>query len=86
MAERNPFNELLEDLDEDDWEQIEEELLHEDNGPSEPGTPRPGGGNGGQGGGGGRLLWWMLVPFLVLILFNTVLGFTRTGCGMTVLC
>ena len=75
MAERNPFNELLEDLDEDDWEQIEEELLHEDNGPSEPGTPRPGGGNGGQGGGGGRLLWWMLVPFLVLILFNTVLGF-----------
>ena len=75
MAERNPFNELLEDLDEDDWEQIEEELLHEDNGASEPGTPRPGGGNGGQGGGGGRLLWWMLVPFLVLILFNTVLGF-----------
>ena len=75
MAERNKFNELLEDLDEDDWEQIEEELLHEDNGPSEPGTPRQGGGNGGQGGGGGRLLWWMLVPFLVLILFNTVLGF-----------
>ncbi len=75
MAERNPFNELLEDLDEDDWEQIEEELLHDDNGPSEPGTPRPGGGNGGQGAGGGRLLWWMLVPFLVLILFNTVLGF-----------
>jgi uncharacterized membrane protein (UPF0182 family) len=75
MAERNPFNELLEDLDEDDWEQIEEELLHEDNGPSEPGTPRQGGGNGGQGGGGGRLLWWMLVPFMVLILFNTVLGF-----------
>ncbi len=75
MAERNPFNELLEDLDEDDWEQIEEELLHDDNGPSEPGTPRQGGGNGGQGGGGGRLLWWMLVPFLVLILFNTVLGF-----------
>ena len=59
MAERNPFNELLEDLDEDDWEQIEEELLHEDNGPSEPGTPRPGGGNGGQGGGGGRLPLWM---------------------------
>ncbi|MDE0198562.1 MAG: UPF0182 family protein [Caldilineaceae bacterium] len=74
MAERNPFHELLENLDEDDWEQIEEELLHDDNGPSNPGTPRQGGGNGGQGGGG-RLLWWMLIPFLVLILFNTVLGF-----------
>jgi len=74
MAERNPFHELLENLDEDDWEQIEEELLHDDNGPASPGTPRPGGGNGGQGGGG-RLLWWMLIPFLALILFNTVLGF-----------
>jgi len=74
MAERNPFHELLENLDEDDWEQIEEELLHDDNGPGGPSTPRRGGGNGGQGGGG-RLLWWMLVPFLVLILFNTVLGF-----------
>ena len=74
MAERNPFHELLENLDEDDWEQIEEELLHDDNGPSNPSAPRPGGGNGGQGGGG-RLLWWMLIPFLVLILFNTVLGF-----------
>ena len=74
MAERNPFHELLENLDEDDWEQIEEELLHDDNGPINPGTPRQGGGNGGQGGGG-RLLWWMLIPFLVLILFNTVLGF-----------
>lgn len=74
MAERNPFHELLENLDEDDWEQIEEELLHDDNGPANPGTPRPGGGNGGQGGGG-RLLWWMLIPFLGLILFNTVLGF-----------
>ena len=75
MAERKPFQELLENLDEDDWEQIEEELLHDDNGPGGPETPRSGGGNGGQGGGGGRLLWWMLVPFLVLILFNTVLGF-----------
>ncbi|MDE0311570.1 MAG: UPF0182 family protein [Caldilineaceae bacterium] len=74
MAERNPFHELLENLDEDDWEQIEEELLHDDNGPSSPGTPRGGGGNGGSGGGG-RLLWWMLIPFLILILFNTVLGF-----------
>ncbi len=74
MAERNPFHEILENLDEDDWEQIEEELLHDDNGPGGPSTPRRGGGNGGQGGGG-RLLWWMLVPFLVLILFNTVLGF-----------
>ncbi|MCY3709683.1 MAG: UPF0182 family protein [Caldilineaceae bacterium] len=74
MAERNPFHELLENLDEDDWEQIEEELLHDDNGPDGPSTPRRGGGNGGQGGGG-RLLWWMLVPFLILILFNTVLGF-----------
>ncbi len=74
MAERNPFHELLENLDEDDWEQIEEELLHDDNGPSSPGTPRRGGGNGGSGGGG-RLLWWMLIPFLGLILFNTVLGF-----------
>ena len=74
MAERNPFHELLENLDEDDWEQIEEELLHDDNGPGGTSTPRRGGGNGGQGGGG-RLLWWMLVPFLILILFNTVLGF-----------
>ncbi|MDE0143936.1 MAG: UPF0182 family protein [Caldilineaceae bacterium] len=74
MAERNPFHELLENLDEDDWEQIEEELLHDDEGPGGPSTPRGGGGNGGQGGGG-RLLWWMLVPFLILVLFNTVLGF-----------
>ncbi|MDE0183242.1 MAG: UPF0182 family protein [Caldilineaceae bacterium] len=74
MAERNPFNELLESLDEDDWEQIEEELLQEDNGPPGPAAPRRGGGNGGQGGGG-RLLWWLLLPFLALILFNTVLGF-----------
>ena len=74
MAERNPFHELLENLDEDDWEQIEEELLHDDNGPSSPGTPQRGGGNGGSGGGG-RLLWWILIPFLGLILFNTVLGF-----------
>ncbi len=75
MAERKQLNELLENLDEDDWEQIEEELLHDDNGPGGTETPRRGGGNGGQGGGGGRLLWWMLVPFLALILFNTVLGF-----------
>ena len=75
MAERKPFHELLENLDEDDWEQIEEELLHDDDGPGGTETPRRGGGNGGQGGGGGRLLWWMLLPFLALILFNTVLGF-----------
>ena len=75
MAERKQLHELLENLDEDDWEQIEEELLHDDNGPGGTETPRRGGGNGGQGGGGGRLLWWMLVPFLALILFNTVLGF-----------
>lgn len=74
MAERNPFNELLERLDEDDWEQIEEELMQDDNGPSGPAAPRRGGGNDGQGGGG-RLLWWLLLPFLALILFNTVLGF-----------
>ena len=74
MAERNPFNELLERLDDDDWEQIEEELMQEDNGPSGPAAPRRGGGNNGQGGGG-RLLWWLLLPFLALILFNTVLGF-----------
>ena len=74
MAERNPFNELLENLDEDDWEQIEEELLQDDNGPPGPAAPRRGGGDGGQGGGG-RLLWWLLLPFLALILFNTVLGF-----------
>ena len=40
MAERNPFNELLERLDEDDWEQIEEELMQDDNGPSGPAGPR----------------------------------------------
>ena len=74
MAERNPFNELLESLDEDDWEQIEEELMQDDNGPQGPAAPRRGGGDGGQGGGG-RLLWWLLLPFLALILFNTVLGF-----------
>ncbi len=74
MAERNPFNELLESLDEDDWEQIEEELRQDDNGPPGPAAPRRGGGNDGKGGGG-RLLWWLLLPFLALILFNTVLGF-----------
>ena len=76
MAERKPFQEVLENLNEDDWEQIEEELQQDDDGPPGPGTPSRGGGNGGQGrGGGGRLLWWMLLPFLVLILFNTGLGF-----------
>ena len=76
MAERKPFNELLESLDEDDWEQIEEELQHDEGGPGGPAAPRRGGSNGGgSSGGGGRLLWWMLVPFLALILFNTVLGF-----------
>ena len=74
MAERNQFNELLESLDEDDWEQIEEELRQDDNGPPGPAAPRRGGGNDGKGGGG-RLLWWLLLPFLALILFNTVLGF-----------
>ena len=75
MAERKPINELLENLNEDDWEQIEEELQQDDDGPPGPGTPQRGGGNGGQGGGGSRLLWWMLLPFLALILFNSILGF-----------
>ena len=75
MAERKPINELLENLNEDDWEQIEEELQQDDDGPPGPGAPRSGRGNGGQGGGGSRLLWWMLLPFLALILFNSILGF-----------
>lgn len=77
MADRDPFRELIEALDEDDWEEIEEELLGDDDGPRRP-PPRRGGGGGGGGGGpqgGGRILWWMLLPFLALILFNTVLGY-----------
>ena len=76
MAERKPINELLENLNDDDWEQIEEELMQDDNGPPGPGEQGRGGGNGGQGGGGGgRLLWWMLLPFMALILFNSILGY-----------
>ena len=80
MAERNPFHELLENLDEDDWEQIEEELLHDDNGPSGPGAPRQGGGNGGPGGGG-RWVWWMLIRWLPNGLMTPLGCAIQASCG-----
>lgn len=77
MAERDPFRELLETFNEDDWTTIEEELL--DGGSGNGGPRRPI--NGGNGGGNGvpqgnpRVLWWMLIPFIAISLFNWILGF-----------
>lgn len=75
MAERDPFRELLERFNEDDWISIEEELL--DGGEDGGGPRRPPGGGGGGGApqGNPRILWWMLLPFIAISLFNWVLGF-----------
>lgn len=76
MAERDPFRELLETFNEDDWTTIEEELLDGGNG-NRGGGRRPNGGGGGNGlpQGNPRVLWWMLIPFIAIALFNWVLGF-----------
>ena len=77
MAERDPFRELLETFNEDDWTTIEEELLDGGNGGGN-GRRFDGGGGGGGGGapqGNPRILWWMIIPFVVISLFNWVLGF-----------
>ena len=72
MTKRDPFRELMETLDEDDWEELEDELLGDEGGAGGASGPS----EGGEGPrGGGHLLWWMLLPFLVLLLFNTTLGF-----------
>lgn len=78
MAERDPFREMLETFNEDDWNTIEEELL--DGGSGDGGPRRPIDGGGGGGGnelpqGNPRILWWMLIPFIAISLFNWVLGF-----------
>ena len=77
MAERDPFRELVERFNEDDWTTIEEELLDGGNGNGGPRRPVGGGGNGGNGlpQGNPRVLWWLLIPFLAITLFNWVLGF-----------
>ena len=77
MAERDPFRELLETFNEDDWNTIEEELLDGGNGNDGPRRPVGGGGGGGNGlpQGNPRVLWWMIVPFIAIALFNGVLGF-----------
>ena len=81
MAEqRDPFRELLERFNEEDWTTIEEELL--ENGGNGNGRGK-GRGYSGSGGGGGaelpqgnpRALWWLLIPFLAISLFNWVLSF-----------
>ena len=79
MAERDPFRELVERFNEDDWTTIEEELLDGGNGNGGPRRPTNGGGSGGGGNGlpqgNPRVLWWMLIPFIAISLFNWILGF-----------
>ena len=77
MAERDPFRELLETFNEDDWTTIEEELLDGGSGNGRGGRRPNGGGGGGNGlpQGNPRVLWWMLIPFIAIALFNWVLGF-----------
>ncbi|MFZ1753908.1 MAG: UPF0182 family protein [Caldilineaceae bacterium] len=76
MAERDPFRELLEKFNEDDWTTIEEELLDGGNGNDIPRRPTGGGGGGNNSPQGNpRLLWWMVIPFILISLFNGVLGF-----------
>ncbi|MEZ4637196.1 MAG: UPF0182 family protein [Caldilineaceae bacterium] len=80
MRERDPFRELIESLNEEDWKSIEQELLDKDGGNGGPGDGgrRPGGGGGGGNEipqGNLRALWWIIIPFLLLILFNRSLGY-----------
>ena len=77
MAERNPFHELLENLDEDDWEQIEEELLHDDNGPASPGRTGWRGQRRKEGGG-----YLVDADSFLVSSWSNVLSYTD-GCGMT---
>ncbi|MBI1294634.1 UPF0182 family protein [bacterium] len=80
MRERDPFRELIENLNEEDWKSIERELLDRDGGNGGPGDGgrRPGGGGSGGGEvpqGSLRALWWIIVPFLLLTLFNRGLSY-----------
>ena len=81
MAEqRDPFRELLERFNEEDWTTIEEELLDSGGNGNGRGKGRGYSGNGGGGGaelpqGNPRALWWLLIPFLAISLFNWVLSF-----------
>ncbi len=77
MAERDPFREILESFNEEDWNTIEEELLDGGGGNDGPRRPVGGGGGGGNGlpQGNPRILWWMLIPFIAISLFNSILAF-----------
>ncbi len=75
MKERDPFRQLMESLNEEDWKSIERELLDRDGGDGGQGNrDRPPGGGGGGGyqppQGNLRALWWIVIPFLLLTLFN----------------
>lgn len=80
MSENDPFRDLLRSLQEGNWQIPPDEAEGKrsaDNG-GESGTRGPA--NGGFGGGGQpqgnpRMLWWVLVPFIVLILFNQSVGY-----------
>ncbi|MBX3001305.1 MAG: UPF0182 family protein [Caldilineaceae bacterium] len=80
MKERDPFRELIESLNEEDWKSIENELLDRDGGNGGPGDGgrRPGGGGGGNPEmpeGNLRMIWWIAIPFLLLTFFNRGLSF-----------
>ncbi len=80
MRQRDPFRELIDSLNDEDWPSIEEELLDRGGGNDGPGDGgrRPGGGGGGGSPmpqGSLRGLWWIIIPFLVITFFNRSLSY-----------
>lgn len=79
MTRRDPFRELLENFNEEDWTEIEESLLDGGNGSGKGGGRRSSSGGGGGGNdlpqGNPRVLWWLLIPFIAFSLSNWILSF-----------
>ncbi len=81
MRETDPFRELLESLEEEVWPAGEEEKLEDEGGGGSGGDNRRFGGGRGNGSGRGpsqgnpRMLWLVIIPFLIIFLFNWGLGF-----------
>ncbi len=79
MSENDPFRDLLRSLQEGSWQLPPEG--GEGNGPESrdrggSNGPRPGGaGGGGQPQGNPKLLWWLAIPFVILTLFNQIIGY-----------
>lgn len=76
MSENDPFRDLLRSLQEGNW-QIPPNDADNQGGDGEGSGGRPGAGGygGGQPQGNPRMLLWILIPFLILILFNQSVGF-----------